>query len=87
MATNITMAEVLQELEAAVKRTNSPDDAPTILELQEATGWGSIRVRKSLTVAKKAGRLQAVRVMRENLAGFQQPSYGYRILPEKKAKR
>lgn len=87
MATNITMSEVLAELELATKRINSPDDAPTITELQEETGWGSIRVRATLREAKKAGRLQAVRVMRENLAGYMQPSVGYRILPAKKSKR
>lgn len=87
MKPTITAAEVLQELERAAALVADAGDAFTLRDLQEATGWGSIRTRNLLRQAKKAGRLEVVRVQRENLAGYLQATFAYRIVPAQKGKR
>lgn len=85
--TTLTTAEILAELEAAAKHVETPDDAFTIEELRDATGWGGVQIRNRLKLAKKAGRLAVVKVKRENLMGNMQPVPAYRILPAKKGKK
>lgn len=87
MKPTITTAEILTELEKAAKLVHSDDDAFTLNELVEATGWGPVQARRRLVAAKKAGRLSVVRVMRENLAGYLQPAPAYRIAPTPKKAR
>lgn len=85
--TTLTTAEILAELEAAAKHVETPDDAFTIDELHDTTGWGRVQIRNRLKLAKKAGRLAVVRVQRENLMGNLQPVPAYRILPVAKGRK
>lgn len=84
---NITMAEVLQELETAVRSRGTKDGYHTVLEIMEMAGWGQNRVRQTLMAAKKEGRLSVSTADRENLAGRMNPVTVYKILPAKKGKK
>lgn len=74
-------SQVLEELYRALQNPG-PDDAMTRREISEALGLGAEAVRKRLRAAKKAGRLQACRVLRENLEGQMQSTPAYRLTGE-----
>lgn len=84
--TNITQAEILDAIRDAVQTADVPD-AFTMRELQDATGWGEKQARAKMRVAKLAGRVDVVRVERENLQGRMMPVLAYRLVAPKKAKR
>ena len=71
------MIAALQEARAEAR---TPDGAMTTQELTEELGWSGAEVRRRLRALKAAGQLEIVRVVRENLAGAEQPLPGYRIL-------
>lgn len=75
----MTESELMEELEA-IYRQQGPEDALTTDELSHVLGVGHAAVRRRLRAVKKAGRLQAVRVQRENLAGQPHTVTAYRIL-------
>lgn len=84
---NITMSEVLQELEAVVSKARTKDGFNTVQEMMDVSGWGMGKVRKTLMALKKQGRLEVSKADRENLAGKLNAVNVYRILPAKKGKR
>jgi hypothetical protein len=86
MKPTITTAELLTELDRATRLVHTEDNAFTLAELLEVTGWGPIQARKKLLLAKRAGHLEVVRVLRENITGAMQGVPGYRITAPKKGK-
>ena len=78
----MTAEELLSELESVLAEAGrGPDDAYTREELEEILGLGESAVRRRLRAMKKAGRLQIVTVVRENVAGEPSRRPAYRILP------
>lgn len=86
MASSITVNELVQALEAAVKKSPAADGAMTVNEMRVRFGWGEGKVRNALFAIKAEGRLEVVKSMRENLAGEMMRTIAYRILPKKKGK-
>lgn len=84
--TTITTAEILAEIEAATKRTDTKDGYCSIAEMVAQTGLPDARIRKALIAAKGEGRLEVARVSRETLAGAMHPVPVYRITPIKRRK-
>lgn len=74
----ITLEELLADLRG-VESNSGPDDALTMLEWREATGWGEKRLRRSIKLLIGAGAMEAVRVKRESMVGVIQPVHAYRI--------
>jgi len=76
----ITESQLIAALQEARAEARTPDGALTTQELAEELNWSGAKVRKRLRALKAAGQLEIVRVVRENLAGAEQPLPGYRIL-------
>mgnify|MGYP003115544262 CR=1 FL=1 len=78
----MTENEIIDELHKLLSaKHQEPDDAFTVTEWCEMLGLQEKAVRKRFRVVKKAGRLDRVIVMRENLAGAVVPIPAYRIIP------
>jgi len=76
----MTEAELLAAIETALSTTESPEGAMTMQELMAASGANEKAMRTRLRALKNAGRLEVVRVGRENLAGYVTPVPAYRLV-------
>lgn len=72
--------ELLAALEDAFLSATDPEGAMTMAELVETTGMSDKSLRPRLLKLKRSGKLEAVRVVRENLAGYRQPVPAYRTI-------
>jgi predicted ArsR family transcriptional regulator len=77
----MTTEEILLELEKAISKADSPDDAITTPELAELLSVGDAAVRRRLKRLSKSGRVVPVRVHRTDLAGCPRLVWAYKILP------
>lgn len=84
MSIVITEAEILAEL---VKVSAAPEDAMTMVEIADATGYSRGKVRQDLAKIHRAGRLLVHRVVRRKMDGGSQIVPAYTVAPKKKAKR
>ncbi len=80
----ITESEILAELE---KLGTAPDDARTMLELSDATGYSRSKVQQDLGKLHRAGRLVVHRVVRRKLDGKSQIVPAYTVTAGRKGKR
>lgn len=87
--TMLTQAQILEELEQAIafSHPENPDDAYTTNDLTRMLGLSPGAVRSRLQVLSEAGRLEAVRITKFNIAGIPQPRIAYRILPAQSEKK
>lgn len=69
--------ELLRALQEA--STHNEEEGATVRELMECTGWPLKRVRERLRAIKKEGRLEYVRVYRENIMGSMSSVPAYRL--------
>jgi hypothetical protein len=56
----VTREELLQELITALRDTDPPDDAFSVTDIMEATGWGREQVYGYLRKAKENGKVEIV---------------------------
>jgi DNA-binding Lrp family transcriptional regulator len=80
---NLTQTQILEELERAIANSNpeNPDDAYTTNDFAKMLGLSPGAIRNRLQMLSEAGRLEAVRVTKPNIAGIPQARIAYRILP------
>lgn len=76
----ITQAELLDALAAAAPGRTA-DDARTVAEIREDTGFSREFVLAALHAARRAGVLRIHRVYRETLLGHRQRVPAYTITP------
>lgn len=75
----ITQADLLRALEEALVSEQNPEGAMTVKELSAATDMHETKIREGLNQLKSVGRLEVVRVRREDLAGRQMKVPAYRL--------
>lgn len=76
----MTESEMMEELGKLWERVQTgPEDAFTTQELCDSLGMTDKAVRQRLRLADRFGRLERVRVYRENLRGIRHPTVAYRI--------
>lgn len=76
----MTEAEMLEELRRLQEKLQEgPDNAFTTREWGNLLGLGEKAVRDRLRMADRAGRLERVRVYREDLRGTRYPVIAYRV--------
>lgn len=56
----VTRDELLKELVAALRDTDPPDDAFSVVDIMQATGWGREQVYGYLRRAKESGKVEIV---------------------------
>jgi hypothetical protein len=76
---SITHAELLDALAQALP--TAPNDARTVDELCQATGWNETRVRKSLRAYMQQGKLMPHTVRRPAIDGTLRPTTAYTLKP------
>ena len=74
-------AEIIAALEDVLRAQADPEGYYTCDELCGLLGPGRVMVQRRLQVAKRAGRLDVVRVKRESLDGRMMHTPAYRIVP------
>lgn len=77
MANDIDFTEWMRALQAAT--TDEPTDAHTTAELAAMLGCCRNTMEKRLRLAKAAGRLECVQVLRETLNGTRKRVSAYRL--------
>lgn len=82
----INVAEIVEAI-AAASLPQNPEDAHTAAEIANATGWSRDRTTTKLGILKRAGQLEVVSVVREDLAGRRALVPAYRFIGQKKGKR
>lgn len=75
----LTETEIMEALREALEGSQGPDDARTVAELQEATGWHVNRVRQGVKAMLAAGEAECVRVYRPGMDGRRAQVPGYRF--------
>jgi hypothetical protein len=74
---NISTDEVMDALRAAMGPGHG--DGRTVLEICEATGWGTTKVRAEIKSLHRAGRLEVSRARRVDITGREQSLPVYRM--------
>lgn len=74
----VTESELLAALHAAGA---APEEARTVQEMCELSGWGESKVRKTLAPLARAGRVRTHWVERVRLDGHRTKVPAYTILP------
>jgi hypothetical protein len=69
VVSTITEQELIDAIVAATNRVES-EHGVTVVELVSITGMGTEKVRDLLKTLKVQGKIRAIRVYRENLAGI-----------------
>ena len=89
MKINITTTEILEALRAGRRTPINPDDAYTVREMVERTGWTRNRIEIQLRAIKAQGNLEMVTVQRERLDGMMHacPAYRFTKSPKGKSKK
>lgn len=86
MAPRIVLTES-DVLAALVKVSAAPEDARTMVELADATGFSRAKVRNDLAKLHRQGQLLAHRVVRRKMDGNAQIVPAYTIAPKKRTKK
>lgn len=77
----MTSEEMVALVEELRSQQEDPEGFHTLQEWCEAAGVGTNLMRTRFRTAKKIGRLETTKVLREALDGTQRPVPGYRIAP------
>lgn len=88
MAADMTITQVLADLEAAFRNTDpGPDNAFTIREMAQMSGMGAEKTRIAVRAGLQAGTWEHLRARRCSMDGTWRPVPVYRPKSGKGAKR
>ncbi len=79
----ISESELLDALEQSLAKASGPKEARTVKEIQEDTGFSTLKVMTALRALQKQNRLVPCRVARLAVDGVERKVPAYTILPSK----